>query len=587
MQQRVRTATISGGSAPQTILPGRRCDRIGDNFRVGGKSVETEHGDRESWSSQARGGKSMMRRRWSYVMASALLAASLETATAFAQKPGGILQMLDFASPASMSIHEESTITAGIPMMGGFNNLVLFDQHVPQNSLASIVPDLATEWRWSEDDRELTFPLRQGVKWHDGKAFTAADVKCTWDRLRGVDADKFRINPRKAWYRNVEAITTNGDYEVTFHLKRPQPYLIALLASGQSPVYPCHVSTAQMRQHPIGTGPFKFVDYKPNEHIRVTRNPDYWKPRRPYLDGIEYTIIPSPATQLLAFVAGKLDFTFASIPLLKDLKSQAPQAVCDVVMDNNSRDLLINRTVPPFDKLELRQAIALSLDRKAFIDILAEGQGTVGGALLPPPDGVWGMPPEALYSLPGYGPDVPRNREEGRAKMRKLGYGPDNRLALKLSTRNVPGYRDAAIVAISQLREVYVDAELEVVDTANYFPRIMRKDYKLAVEVSTGGLDDPDQKFYENYVCGADRNLTGNCDPETDKLIDAQSMEADAEKRRQLVWQIERKLAEDASRPVLLYSRFATCMQPRLKGLTTMTNSRFNGWRMEDVWLDK
>jgi peptide/nickel transport system substrate-binding protein len=115
----------------------------------------------------------------------------------------------------------------------------------------------------------------------------------------------------------------------------------------------------------------------------------------------------------------------------------------------------------------------------------------------------------------------------------------------------------------------------------------MRKDYKLAVEVSTGGLDEPDQKFYENYVCGADRNLTGYCDPETDRLIDAQSAEADPDKRRQLVWQIERRLAEDASRLVLLYSRFASCRQPSVKGLVTMTNSRFNGWRMEDVWLDR
>ena len=528
-----------------------------------------------------------MGRKWHVCAALCGLAAVLAAAPARAQKPGGILQMLDFASPASMSIHEESTITAGIPMMGVFNNLVLFDQHVAQNTLASILPDLATEWHWSEDGKELTFPLRRGVKWHDGKPFTAADVKCTWDRLRGVDADKFRINPRKAWYRNVEEITTNGDYEVTFHLKRPQPYLIALLASGQSPVYPCHVSTAQMRQRPIGTGPFKFVEYKPNEHITVARNSDYWKKDRPYLDGIEYTIIANPATQLLAFAAGKLDFTFATIPLLNDVKSQVPQAVCDIVMDNNSRDLLINRTVAPFDKLELRRAIALSLDRQAFIDILAEGQGAVGGTVLPPPDGVWGMTPEIMLTLPGYGPEVAKNREEGRAIMRKLGYGPDNRLAVKLSTRNVPGYRDAAVVAISQLREVYVDAELDLVDTATYFPRIMRKDYQLAVEVSTGGLDEPDQKFYENYVCGAERNLTGYCDPDTDKLIDAQSMESDPVRRRKLVWDVERRLAEDGSRPVLLYARFAQCTQPRVKGLVTMTNSRFNGWRMEDVWLDK
>ena len=529
-----------------------------------------------------------MRRGLRLVSAACGLVAGLVTGgPGVAQKSGGVLHMLDFASPASMSIHEESTITAGIPMMPVFNNLVLFDQHVAQNSLQSIVPDLATGWSWSEDGKELTFPLRQGVKWHDGKPFTAADVKCTWDRLRGADADKFRLNPRKAWYRNVEEITANGDYEVTFHLKRPQPYLIALLASGQSPVYPCHVSTAQMRTYPIGTGPFKFVEYKPNEHIKVSRNPDYWKKDRPYLDGIEYPIIANTATWHLAFVAGKLDFIFSTIPLLTDLKSQAPQAVCDVVMDNNSRDLLINRAAAPFDKLELRQAIALSLDRQAFIDILAEGQGAVGGALLPPPDGVWGMPPDVLNSLPGYGPDVAKNREQGRALMRKLGYGPDNRLAVKLSTRNVPGYRDAAVVAISQLREVYVDAELDIVDTATYFPRIMRKDYKLAVDVSTGGLDDPDQKFYENYVCDADRNLTGYCDPETDKLIDAQSMEADPDKRRKLVWEIERHLAEDASRPVLLYSRFAQCTQPSVKGLVMMTNSRFNGWRMEDVWLEQ
>jgi peptide/nickel transport system substrate-binding protein len=517
----------------------------------------------------------------------AFLAGIVGTAQAWSQEQGGIMQMLDFASPASMSIHEESTISAGIPMMGVFNNLVLFDQHVAQNSLTSVVPDLATEWAWSEDGRELTFKLQRGVKWHDGKPFTAADVKCTWDRLRGSDADKFRLNPRRAWYRNIEEIRTNGDDEAIFHLKRPQPYLIALLASGQSPVYPCHVSTAQMRQHPIGTGPLKFAEYKPNEHIRVTRNPDYWKPGRPYLDGIEHTIIPNTATWHLAFVAGKLDFIFSTIPLLKDLKGQAPQAVCDVVMDNNSRDLLINPAAPPFDNPEVRRALALSLDRQAFIDILAEGQGAKGGAMLPPPDGIWGMTPEVLQTLPGYGPDVAKNREEGRALMRKLGYGPDNRLTVKLSTRNVPGYRDAAVVAVSQLREVYVDAELEVIDTANYFPRMMRKDYKLAVEVSTGGLDEPDQKFYENYVCGADRNLTGYCDPETDKLIDEQSTTADADKRRQLVWQIERRLAEDASRAVLLYSRFANCRQPRVKGLVTVTNSRFNGWRMEDVWLDK
>src|SRR5216110_4082417 len=137
-----------------------------------------------------------MRRKRHWVAAIGVLLAGMAVGLpASAQKPGGTLQLLNFASPASMSIHEESTIVAGIPMMGVFNNLVVFDQHIAQNSLASIVPDLATGWSWSEDGTALTFPLRQGVKWHDGKPFTAKDVKCTWDTLMERGPDKFRINP--------------------------------------------------------------------------------------------------------------------------------------------------------------------------------------------------------------------------------------------------------------------------------------------------------------------------------------------------------------------------------------------------------
>src|SRR3974390_2340227 len=99
---------------------------------------------------------------------------------------------------------------------------------------------------------ELPLPLRPGVRWHDGKPFTAKDVKCTWDLLTGRSAEKLRLNPRKTWYSNLEEVTANGDYEVTFRLKRPQPSFLALLASGWSPVYPCHVLPRDMRAHPIG-----------------------------------------------------------------------------------------------------------------------------------------------------------------------------------------------------------------------------------------------------------------------------------------------------------------------------------------------
>jgi peptide/nickel transport system substrate-binding protein len=509
---------------------------------------------------------------------------------ALAQKTGGILKISFFDNPASMSLHEEATGAALRPMMGVFNNLVMYRQDVAQNSPDSIIPDLATSWAWSEDGKELTFPLRQGVRWHDGKPFTAADVKCTWDLLMGTASEKLRVNPRKTWYSNLDRVTTNGDYEVTFHLKRPQPALLSLLASGWSPVYPCHVSPRDMRTHPIGTGPFKFVEFKPNEVVKTVRNPDYWKPGRPYLDGIEWHIIPNVATRNLTFIAGTFDISSpygTSVPLLEEVKKQAPQAVCVLTATNVARNLILNRDKPPFDNPELRRAVALSLDRKAFIDIETQGKGDIGATMLPPPEGLWGMPPEMLATLPGYGPDIAKNRGEARKIMEKLGYGPDNRLALTLSSRNIPAYRNPAVILIDQLREIYIDAVLEPVETANWFPKIYRKDYTIAINGTESGVDDPDQQFYENFVCGAVRNYTGYCNPEVDRLIDRQSAEADRGKRKQLVWEIERRLAEDGARPIIFYPRGGTCAQPYVKGLVTMVNSIYNGYRMEDVWLEK
>jgi len=522
-----------------------------------------------------------------FATTASLLLSMFAGQVALAQKHGGVLKMSHFDSPASMSLHEEATAAANRPIMGVFNNLIMYKQDVPQNSLQSIVPDLATGWSWSEDGTELTFPLRRGIKWHDGKPFTSKDVKCTWDMLTGKADDKLRLNPRKSWYRNLEAVTVNGDYEVTFRLKRPQPSFVALLASGWSPVYPCHVAARDMRTRPIGTGPFKFVEFKPNELIRVTRNPDYWKPGQPYLDGIEYTIIPNLATRILSFVAGKFDTVFGvTVPLLKDLKSQAPQAVCEVVPTNVPRTLLVNPSAPPFDNPLLRKAMALTLDRKTFIDIITEGLGDVGGVMLPVPEGVWGMPPDMLKTLPGYDPAVAKNRAAARKIMEGLGYGPDKRLAAKVSIRNIAPTRDPAVILIDQLKEIYIDGELETIDTTQWYPKVMRKDFTVGMVVSENGLDDPDQQFYENYVCGAERNYGGYCNRQLDELIDRQSIEPDQEKRRQIVWEIERRLAEDYVRPVIFYARQASCWQPRVKGMTLMVNSIYNGSRFEDLWLD-
>jgi peptide/nickel transport system substrate-binding protein len=207
--------------------------------------------------------------------------------------------------------------------------------------------------------------------------------------------------------------------------------------------------------------------------------------------------------------------------------------------------------------------------------------------MLPPPAGLWGMPKEMLETIPGYGPDVNANREAARQLMQKAGYGPDKHLAIKVSTRNIPIYRDPAVILIDQLKSIYIDGELDVVETANWFPKIARKDYMLGLNLTGNAVDDPDQSFYENYSCGSERNYTNYCNKDIEKLFNEQSQETDTDKRKKLVWEIDKKLQEDVARPIIYYSRTGSCRQPYVKGMTIMSNSTYNGYRYEDVWLDK
>ncbi|HVZ10735.1 ABC transporter substrate-binding protein [Rhodopila sp.] len=532
------------------------------------------------------------RRDWTrlsaVVGAAILLIAAVSTGALADEAPrrGGILRITHRDSPASMSIHEEGTISVNLPMMGVFNNLVIFDQHQRQNSLDDVVPELATKWAWSEDGKTLTFTVRHGVTWHDGKPFTAADVKCTMDLLQGKAKENLKLNFRKGWYANIQDVRVEGDDLVVFRLKEPQPALLALLASGFTPIYPCHVSPRDMRLAPIGTGPFKFVEYKANQGIKLTRNPTYWKPGLPYLDGIEYTIITSRSTAILGFTSGKFDMIFPyelTVPLVGDVQRQMPDAVCDISPMNVAANLLMN-PVPPFDDIEVRRAVGMAIDRKAFVDVLTQGKGDVGTAMQPLPEGRWGMPAAMQATLVGYGGDLADRRAKVRSVMEAHGYGPDKRLKVKMASRNLPTYRDAAVLLIDQLKEIYIDAELEIVETALWVPKLVRRDYQLALSQVGNGVDDPDQNYFENYACGS-RTYMDYCNKEVDALIAQQSRERDQEKRKLIAWEIDRRLTNDAVRPMLYYLRGGTCMRPEVKNMTIMVNSIFNGWRMEDVWL--
>jgi ABC-type transport system substrate-binding protein len=510
---------------------------------------------------------------------------------ALAQKAGGTLRLPQRDNPPSASILEETTIAVTIPFMSIYNNLVVFDNTKKHETAETIVPDLAESWAWDDTKTRLTFKLRQGVKWHDGKPFTAKDVQCTWHMLLGKgDTQDFRKNPRAIWWQNLSEVTLNGDFEATFVLKQPQPSFPLLLASGHSPVYSCHTSQRDMRTKPNGTGPFKFVEFKRGESIKLVKNQDYWKKGRPYLDAIEFKVVENRSTRILAFAAGDFDMTFPtdiSIPLGRDMKSQAPKAICEYSPTGISNNLIVNRAAPPFDKAEIRNAMSLALDRGSFSKILAESQSKIGGAMLPAPEGEWGMAKEVLEKLTGYGGSVEQNQAQARKIMEGLGYSKDKPLKVKVATRNIAIYRDPAVILIDQLKNIHIEGELENVDTPQWFAKIARKDYAVGMNLTGVSVDDPDATLVENYSCKSERNYTEYCNPEVDRLLLLQSKETDKAKRREIVFQIEKVLVDDAARPIIDHNIAGTCWHPHVKGFVVHDNSVYNNTRFEDVWIDK
>ena len=499
-------------------------------------------------------------------------------------KPGGVLTALTREDLSEgFAIHESVSISTIWPAHPCFNNLVAFDPVKPLESLESVMPDLAEKWSWQDGYRNLVFFLRRGVKWHDGQPFTARDVKFTFDMVREApDATgKLRVNPRRDWYANVDAIEAPDPHTVIFRLKRPQPSLLLMLASGQSPVYPAHVAPAEQRTRCVGTGPFRFKEWKRGEYIDLVRNPDYFVPGRPYLDGVRYLIVVERGTRTATLQTGRAD---AASPLdgspniTEQLRGAVPGMVITRVGGAIADNLLLNITRPPFNDVRVRRALSRAIDRHAFVKAVLHGAGIPGAALAPKPIGFWGLTgPEVV---------VGGDKASARQALAAAGHGPASPLKVEVVTRNLAIYRDMASFVLNELKQVGVDATLRIIETAQWYSIATRKDFQIGANISGYGVDDPDSNFFEHYLCRSSRNYTGYCDKETEALIEQQSSELDLKKRRALVTRIQMKLDDDAARPMLAWRYDDYAHWPHVKNLVPR-HSAYSYGRMQDVWLER
>ena len=532
-----------------------------------------------------------MRLRMSAMTALAVAVAVALPAVAPGQTPkaGGVLNVMQREElPQGLSIHETSTIATVWPASPCFNNLVYFDPMKPAEAMDTIVGELAEKWSWQDGYRNLVFFLRKGVKWHDGQPFTSRDVKFTFDIVREAPEAqaKLRLNPRKDWYANVEAIEAADAYTVVFRLKRPQPSILMMLASGQSPVYPAHVPLADQRNRCVGTGPFKFKEWRRGEFVEYVKNPDYFVKGRPYLDGLKYVIISERGTRTAALQAGRLD---TSAPgettknIADQLKAAIPQMVITRVGSLTSPNLLVNHARAPFNDARVRRAVDLAIDRDGYIKGVLQGAGVEGAALVPRPYGSWGLGGPELLQILG---KPERRKEAARKLLAEAGYGPANPLRFEAQTRSVASYVDLTSYVVNELKQVGVDISIKALDSVQWYGITTRKEFQLGINISGYGVDDPDAILFENYGCTSSRNYTSYCDERVSKLIEQQSQELDPKKRLALVHEVQRKLTEAGARPTVSWGIDHFVHWPHVKNLIPH-HSLYSFGRMQEVWLDR
>jgi peptide/nickel transport system substrate-binding protein len=309
---------------------------------------------------------------------------------------------------------------------------------------------------------------------------------------------------------------------------------------------------------------------------------------RPYLDGLKYIIIAERGTRTAALQSGQVDVAFpgeTSKTVAEQLKKAVPELVVTPYSQNVNDNIIMNNKRAPFDNPKIRLAVSHAVDRRALIQAAHQGGAVVGASMAPRPQAFWGVGQKELLALPGYG-KAADEKSKARKLMAEAGYSPQKPLQVEMVTRAIAIYVDMASFVINELKQIGIEATLKQIETAQWHATATRGEYQIGANLTGVGPDDPDANFYENYSCDSPRNYSKYCSEQVTQMIDAQSQELDPKKRLALVAALQKKIEEDAGRPILAWRLDYFTHRPFVKNLIPH-QSIYNFGRMQEVWLDK
>lgn len=507
------------------------------------------------------------RRLLELVAALGLLALLPKQSLAQAPVPGGTLRMWS---------QEPQVLTNAATSSGIVFNITnkIFDGLVDFDFDFNPVPKLAESWEISDDGLTLTFNLRPGVTWHDGTPFTSADVAFSateaWQKL----------HPRgRSTWANLQSVDTPDDLTVIFRLSKPAPYIMNALFGAELQIIPKHIYEGTdilnnpANTAPIGTGPFRFSEWRRGEYIYLEKYADYWDAPRPYLDGIVLQFIPDPSARAIALEAQELDIAGAlPVPLNDAMRLKAlpyleiPERGGEaysqfVFMDIDTRKA-------PFDDVRVRRAIYHAIDREFIAREIFFGLGTPATGPIP------------RTQIKFYSDDVPQyayDLEKAKQLLDEANLMPGaDGVRFRMTFDPIPGFADfmplIASYFKSQMALIGIEVDIRSEDLTGYVDRVYNKnEFDMAMSSLTG-MSDPTigiQQLYwsKNIRPGtAFSNASGYSSPEADAALEAAQTEMNEQKRREDFIAFQRQVMTDLPSLPLLDVQYFTVINRRVHG---------------------
>ncbi len=440
----------------------------------------------------------------------------------------------------------------------------VYDTLVEPDENLEMQPALAQSWEVSDDQLTWTFTLREGVEYHDGSPFTADDVVYSFNRIIEEEL------PVAYRFATVEKVTAPDDSTVVIEVAQPTPNLLASVGGykGVAIVSEDNVESGDIKNQPVGTGPFALSDYSQGDSITLESNPDYWG-GAPAISGVQFSFVSDPTVALQNLESGEVHWTDNLPPQQVSSLGGRDDLVVESAPSNDYWYFAANQEQEPFDDPRVRQALAWAIDRDEITEAAKFGNATPNQTAIP-------------ESSAWYHDYAPYSQDQERAQALLAEAGAEDLSFELMVTSEYPETVSVAQVMASQLDEVGVDVKIRTLDFATWLDEQGKGNFDVFMLGWLGNID-PDEYYYAQHHSGGSFNFHGYDNPEVDQLLDDARVETDNDARKALYDQIAEVIVDDASYVYLYNPDVVQGWSPDVQGYTARSDRAI---RFRDVELD-